>query len=77
MPEPLKLIQSDPSAELVEALRAILAQAEAGEFSRIVVVKLRADHSFAVQCIGVGSDLVAAGALAFAQHDLMKANEPL
>lgn len=76
MPAPISLVQPDPNKSLVEALKAILEQAERGEFTRCVIVKLKADLAFAVQCVGVGSDLAMAGALAFAQHDLMTANIP-
>ena len=76
MVEPVALIRPDSNTELVELLRAAIEQAERGDFTRAILIKLRADHSFAVHCVGVGSDLAAAGALAFAQHDLMTANKP-
>jgi hypothetical protein len=76
MAEPLALVRPEPNKDLVVELRELLEQAERGEVTRCVIVKLRPDHSFAVTVTGVGSDLVAVGALAFAQHDLMVSNEP-
>ena len=64
MVEPVALIRPESNTELVELLRAAIEQAERGDFTRAILIKLRADHSFAVHCVGVGSDLAAAGALA-------------
>ncbi len=76
MPEPLTLVRPEPNKDMAAELREMADEAARGDFTRIVVVKVRADKAFAVRIMGVGSDLFLAGALAFAQHDLMKSNEP-
>lgn len=73
----ISLVPRQPNAELATELRAMAEEADRGEFTRCIIVKLRPDHSFAVRAIGIGSDLAMAGALAFAQHDLITANKAL
>lgn len=60
---------------LIEQLRDLLAQAESGEVTGVVAVKLRPDGSFAVLRTGNCSDLELCGALAFATHDTIAANK--
>lgn len=76
MSEPIALVRPTPNAELATTLRAIADEAERGEFTRVLVVKFRADHSFSVRLVGIGSDLAAVGALEFAKRDIIEKNTP-
>ena len=75
-PKVIELHRTPPNQNLVYALRRLLAEAESGEFIGAMIVKIRDDRKFNIERIGTGSDLTMAGALAFAQHDLIMANEP-
>ena len=75
-PKVIELVRPPENQNLIFALRRLLAEAEAGEFIGAMIVKIRDDRKFNIERIGHGSDLAMAGALAFAQHDLIMANEP-
>jgi hypothetical protein len=70
------LVKPAPNKELAEALRHALEQAERGEIQGFIMVKLRADQSFAVVKSGDCSNLALSGALAHAQYDLIASNPP-
>jgi hypothetical protein len=70
----VELVKPAPNARLIEGLREMLAQAESGEIEGVAGIKLRPDNGFAFYRIGDCSDLELAGALAFAQHDLISGN---
>ena len=63
------------NAELIDELRRMVEQAESGEIVGVVGIKLRPDNRFSCYRIGNCSDLEMAGALSFAQYDLMTANK--
>lgn len=76
MADTLTLVPPTPHLEVAAELRRFADQAEAGEIVRCLVIRIRPDGSFAVSCAGKGSDLQLAGALVFAQHDLVTSNTP-
>lgn len=74
-----KIVELRPNrnAELIERIKELVEEVDRGEFQGCVLVKLREDGSFATQQLGRCSRLMLAGALAFAQHDLMTAATPV
>lgn len=74
MNSPISLVRHPPNTRLIEALKALLAEAEAGDIVGLAGVKLRADNRFGTLRVGACSDLELAGALAFASHDLITGN---
>lgn len=69
-----ELVRPAPNAELVASLKTLLDEAERGEFIGAMIVMLRPNNMFGVRSIGRTSNLEMAGALAFAQHDLIVAS---
>ena len=57
--------------DLVIAIQRMLNLAEAGEIEAIVMVPIKADHSFKVMREGTIRKLAVVGILAQAQHDLL------
>lgn len=74
MTKVIGLVRHAPNAELIFQLQEMVKQAERGEITGIAGVKLRPDNMFSCYRIGDASDLSLAGALAFAQHDLIEGN---
>jgi hypothetical protein len=70
----IDLVRSEPNAGLIEELREMLKEAEAGEFSALVAVKMRPNESFAIVKVGRVSDLVLVGALTFAADEVLANN---
>lgn len=73
-PGPISLVVPKPNEQLVTYLEDLLAKARAGEVIGIAGVRLNPDNRFGTMRVGYCSDLELAGALAFAQHDLMAKN---
>ena len=73
MASPLHLVPPDQETKtgLLEELARATAQVEAGEVIGIVLVKIRGDHTFAVNKVGNIRRIEAAGFLAQAQYDLL------
>lgn len=76
MADPITLVRPNPNSSLIEELGRLLEQAKSGEIIGLAGVKLRPDNRFACLRVGDCSDLELAGALAFAQHDLIEGNKP-
>lgn len=72
----VSLVKPEPNAELIAQIEHLLEQAKSGEIAGVVAVAFRADNSFAVKCSGHVSNLQMAGALAFAQYDIIVSNAP-
>lgn len=73
----IELVKHEPNDALMAELEVLLAQAKTGEISGLAGAKLRPNNTFATIRIGAVGDLEMAGALAFAQHDLIARNKPL
>lgn len=76
MSEVLQLVRPTVNQDLVDQMRKLLSEAERGEFTSAMVVAMREGPTFVIRRIGSCSDLELAGALAFAQYDLIEANKP-
>lgn len=74
MAEIVSLHRPEPNAKLIASLKEMLAEAEAGTITGIVGIRLRPDNGFCFYRSGDCSDLELAGALVFAQHDLVAGN---
>lgn len=69
----VKFDKPQPNAKMIEVIKIALAEAEAGEFQSIVMVKVRPDGHFVTRSVGTegSSTRLTVGALAFAMHDIM------
>ena len=70
------LVQPEPNKDLVAELKAVLEQAERGEFVSVVMIKRTADGRFGTKVIGLWSALEKVGALTFVIFDIMDCNKP-
>jgi hypothetical protein len=74
MADIVSLHRPPPNEKLISFLKEVLAEAEAGVINGITGIRLRTDNGFCFFRVGDCSDLELAGALAFAQHDLVAGN---
>lgn len=67
----IEAIQPHRSTEMVNHVRKLLAEAEAGNFQSAIIIKLCNDDKFGIEQVGYCSRLEMAGALTFALHDVI------
>lgn len=72
MAEVVGLVPRPTNEGLIKGLEELLEKAKDGTIEALAYVALRPDQKFEVRKIGYCSNLEMAGALAFAQHDLMR-----